>query len=319
MRLSPSETDANLLDHLAQTARKGAGKAARQQPDSDEFAELAGFIHTELARGQPSALLQLEARLRREDRRALAWYLNIVRTLSGTVQVGESLQHLLFIPLQLRPAAGAIDIGSASHEIAAGLEQALDLGSNSLQLHTQVLGFVALEQLTPLDWHAIAKGAPSLPAPSGSASSLGVIVGHWRVDVRDRARLSRKLVHAMQRTPALNAWKVRTEGLLEERAAGSKVRVFPAVLLQDVFTLLRQLQLNTLLEYAMRQVAKPAVLRWHWAEPAGELSWRLGESAGEVQGGSSLFPDEPVELVEQQLIRLAQRLQFQLSPPISPT
>ena len=308
------------LNRLVKLARQGSEKTSRQVPDADEFAEIADFIGEQLVQGTQTTLLEVETRLRGEDRRALSWYVNLVRTFSGTVQCGDVVKHLIFIPLQAAPGlTTSLNLGGSVHELAAALEGALDLGSNSVKLDARVMSFEVLQAITPLEWRALTTQTNDLPVEPHAVGSLGAVVGQWQVPIADRARLSRKLMHAIQRTPALSAWKVRTEGLLEERAGASRIRVFPAVLLQDVFTMLRQLRLNALLEYALRQANKPATLRWHWAEQSGELSWRLGGEAGAPSTGSSSFPDEPAELVEQQLMRLAQRLQLQLSPPIGST
>lgn len=306
-------TDA--LEQVIRAAREGAAKAARNDPDSDEFNEVAQFIGSQLEHLQPHALQKVEERLRREDKCALAWYLNLQRTLCGTVPIDSHLQHLVFLPVEANPALNhPLYAGAAVHEIAGSLEKALDLGPGALELHPEGIPLGTLERTTPIRWRALATSEQALALPSETFGPVGALIGRWRVAQDDRPRLARKLLHAMQRTPALSAWKVRTEALLEEHAAGHRVRVYPLVLLQDFFTMIRQVQLNSALELAARKFTTAERLVWTWAPGGQSLSWRLVDGQGEELAGSSPFPDEPAELIERQLERVARRLQLELTP-----
>lgn len=315
--MNPPVSAPHSLEQLVSLARLGAEKAARHAPDPDEFNEVASFVGEQLETGNEVALIELEARLRDEDRRALVWYLTIVRTLSGTARFPDHFHHLLFIPVQaIGPDPRRLALGDATEEIAGALEHALDLGNGALQLSSEGVSLSTLESLRPLRWHALSRGKEDSTSLAGEFEELGAIVGRWKVAANDRVRLSRKLAHALQRTPSLNAWKMRTEGLLEERTPGVRVRLYPAVLLQDLFPLLRQVRLNTQLEHAARQCNHVRSLSWCWLEKPGELTWRLSCEGREPVSGSTAFPDESAELVEAQLARLAQRLQLKLSPPL---
>lgn len=304
------------IEHLVSLARAGAEKAEQQASDSDEFNEVANFIGRQLQAGQKAGLGELTARLRQEDRRALAWYLTIVRTLSGTVPADDAFHHLIFIPVHVAASAPLrLALGRAVEEISGALEHALDLGNGSLELSSELVSLTTLESVDPLDWHDIAKGAQGFLSESLGVEELGAIVGRWTVAASDRARLSRKLTHALQRTPTLMAWRMRTESLLEEQTPEAQVRIYPAVLLQDLFALSRQLRLNTQLEQAARLCSQARSLSWRWSESSGELTWHLSEGRVHLSG-TAAFPDEPVDLVEAQLVRLAQRLQLKLSPPL---
>lgn len=312
-----SPVSPDVLDALVLVAQQGAHKAARNQADAEEFSRVAQFIGAQLELQQQQPLQALETRLRSEDRRALAWYLNILRTLCGTVAVEDHMHHLVIIPLMVTPAQkGVLSLSSFTHEIAGALEHVLDLGEGSFELHPHGVSSAILFGLTPLRWHALASARQGFALPAAPFGRLGALVGRWHVELGDRARLSRKLLHAMQRTPALNAWKMRTEALTEEAALGARARIFPAVLLQDAFTLLRQVTFNTQLEQAARQHAQAKQLQWVWKDREGELHWKLRTAANESAAGEASFPDEPVEFIEQQLARAAQRLQLELLPPL---
>jgi len=303
------------LSELIAAAREGAALSSRQQPDPDQFSRVAEFIGTHLEASDDAPLLELASRLRIEDRRALAWYLNILRTLSGTVPAEGTIEHLIFIPVFVTPPLDqSLELGTRHHEIAGALEAALDLGTGSLQLHTSVLPLSTLEAITPCQWHAVAT-LPRPPWPRGvkPVGTTGVIGGRWSVRVNDKPRLSRKLVHALQRTPALVSWKARTEALLEEVVAGHRVQVFPPMLLQDVFSGIRQFRFAADVEEAARRHAPARQLRWSFDSAAGALKWHLVTDQGDTPVRVSPFPDESVELIENQLERLARRLELKLA------
>lgn len=314
--MDPVFSTAN-LDLLVETSRRGAEKSSAQKPDVEEFEKISEFIGLQLAEADRRDLARLDVRLRQEDRKALAWYLNIVRTLSGTVEAGEHIRHLLFIPFQADKAlAWPFWIDSSVEEIAGGLETALDLGYGSLELHPETLPFEALEAVGVLDWHRMVTSERLSVSAQPAVSKGGVLVGRWTVPQSDRPRLARKLLHALQLTPELKAWRARTEGLLSEKADGARITVYPAVLLQDVFALVRQIRFSTELEQAARRCANAESLTWAWIEKAGELKWRLANAAGETVEGQSHFPDEPTALVEDQIRRAGQRLRLRLLPPL---
>lgn len=305
------------FDLLVAQARKGAAKAANQTADTPEFHEIADFIGESLESGQTEGLKALEHRLRAEDRNALAWYLHLLRTLSGTVRTEEEVRHLIFIPLFATPTIqGPLQLTSIAHEIAGSLEHALDLGHGTLKLREQGCSLSELESLSALQWRGLTLGEGDLPYSNGPFGDCGALLGLWSVPLYDQPRLKRKLVHAMQRTPALNQWKMRTEALLEEAAGGAQVRLFPVLQLQDLFQGLRQIRLNLKLEADRRQHADAKVLRWHWEEAIGRLAWRFEGAKLDAPELSADFPDEPAVLVEAQLARLSQRLALKLNPAL---
>ena len=280
--------------------RRGARSARQEAPDVPEFNQVADFIGEALELEDQEALTELETRIREEVPEALPWYLPILRTLAGTVVDAASIHHVILVPiLSNRPIEHEVVLGLARHELDGQLEHALDLGHGSLKLLSSVVPLATIEAASALQWRVLAQGDPKDTEPfehRALGAQGGALVGIWSAAREDKARLSRKLLHATHHTPELEAWRLRTQAILQTRSMDSRFSIYPVLQLQDFFTGFRQFQLRSGLESAFRELPEAQLLRWAWVDEyvVCSLSDRYGRSK-EVR---TRFPDEPRELAQ---------------------
>jgi hypothetical protein len=291
------------LSSVLGVAQNGATLAASGESDVSEFTIVSDLIGDCLERLDLATLREFEARIRKEVPQSLPWYLSILRTLAGTVPFEDFMHHLVLIPVcSKEPVHQQIELGEARHEIEGSLESALNLGSGTLRLLPHAASYEALAAMSPIDWLQLACGVEDSDAPLYRAefgAQGGALVGRWSIERSDKARLARKLVHATQRTPQLVSWQQRTSALLEERARGAALTVYPALQLQDFFSGLRQFQLVRALESAFRQLPLAQVLQWGWVDD--EVVCSLTDATGRYLKIRSQFPDEPHSVVRERL------------------
>lgn len=296
-------------EKLLPLIRRGAKHRQQERADVPEYTQIAEFIGEALALSDSQALEKLESRIRNEAPEGLAWYLDILRTFSGTVRDSVSVHHVMFIPLiSEKPIEHELVLGSARHELEGQLEHALDLGHGSVKLLKSATPLAVIERTTPLAWRALAEGEPSAAAsfeghPLGACG--GALIGVWTVAHEDKARLSRKLMHALNRTPELDAWRLRTQGILQTRSMDSRFMVYPVFQLQDFFTGFRRIRLSLDLERALRELPEAQMLRWEWIDDWVVCS--LTDHHGRSKEVRAHFPDEPPELVEAPIQAFCQR------------
>ena len=287
------------LSNMVELARHGADQAANGQPDATQFNVVADLIGECLSQTDSATLQRFEARVRSEAPQSLPWFLSILRTLSGTVPQGDVMHHLVLVPLfSKEPLAQPLELGNARHEIEGSLETALNLGHGTLRLLPTAASMEAIDAMSPFDWLRLVEGAEDSDAPLCRAqfgAQGGALVGRWSVDRSDKTRLSRKLVHATQRTPELVSWQQRTSALLEEASLGAQLIVYPAYQLQDFFSAFRQFQFVRDLEGAYRQLPLAQTLQWSWLDAT--IQCELGDAKGGRVKLRNAFPDEPRSLV----------------------
>ena len=308
------------LDEVVRVAREGAAQAAAQQPDVEAFDAVAQFVGGCLEAEDDVTLVQVERRLRAAGGPALSWYLTIVRTLAGTVPEGRLMHHLVLLPAWSGQAfAGPLLLGSARHEIEGSLETALNLGVGTLRLLPHLVSFAAIEAMQPSQWRHLVEGRPDADDALGTDSVIrppgGALVGRWSIEQRDQARLVRKLVHATQRTPALVQFQQRAEALLEERAPGARLAVYPALQLQDFYAGFRQVQFVRELEEAFRELPEAQALHWQWADDV--IRCQLVDPQQRSREVRVRFPDELPALVQTRLKGFCDRRRLVLAPAIA--
>jgi hypothetical protein len=309
------------LSNIVELARRGANEAANGQPDATQFNVIADLIGECLSQSDSATLQRFEARVRSEAPQSLPWFLSILRTLAGTVSQGEVMHHLVLVPLfSKEPLPQPIELGSARHEIEGSLETALNLGHGTLRLLPAAASLEAIGAMSPFDWLRLVEGSEDSDAPLCRAqfgAQGGALVGRWSVDRSDKARLSRKLVHATQRTPELVSWQQRTSALLEEAALGAQLIVYPAYQLQDFFSAFRQFQFVRDLEGAFRQLPLAQTLQWSWLDT--NVNCELNDSKGGRVKLRNAFPDEPRSLVLARLRGFCARRGLRAEPELTST
>lgn len=296
-------------------SRRGAQLAARNLPDHAELTNVAELIGSALEAGDDHTLQELDRRTRSEAPEALPWLLSILRTLTGTQVEQNTIEHLVLIPVLHEPVTDGINLGTTIHEIEGSLEYALDLGYGSLKLRPSLIPFSFFQYAPPSALRALLEEPPGL---NGSLDGLALaegcsaITGRWKVNRSDRARLSRKLLHAMQRTPELIAWQRRTEALLSEYHRDGSFSVYPLLQLQDYFSGVRQVVFVHALERAYREIPQAHLIKWHWQ--GHRISCELSDVSERKRVVDGNFPDEPKEFAQMRLSAFSTRRGLFLEP-----
>ena len=307
------------LDELTQVieySRRGAQRAARNLPDHAELTNVAELIGHSLDSADDQLLIELQRKTREEAPEALPWMLSILRTLTGTLVEQNAIRHLTLIPVLHGPVHQGISI-PAIHEIEGSLEYALDLGYGSLKLMPSLVPFSYLQRAKPSMLRALIEQPPDLGKRLEGLTldeGCSAMIGLWRVERSDRARLARKLVHAMQRTPELVAWQRRTEALLQGCADGA-FSVYPILQLQDFFSGVRQILFVHLLEKAYKEIPDAHLVKWHWEGERINCTLRdVSNRERLVQGN---FPDEPKEFAQMRLAAFCARRSLFIEPQMA--
>ena len=305
------------LNEAIDSSRRGATLAARNLSDHAELINVAELIGNALEGGDDALLGELEKRTRIEAPEALPWLLSILRTLTGTFVEQNSIGHLVLIPVLHDPLCKNISLEAAIHEVEGSLEYALDLGHGSLSLQRTLLPFTFLQHAKYSALRALLEGSrdckeslKDLPLAEGCSA----IVGRWTVERSDRLRLSRKLLHALQRTPELIAWQRRTEALLAQQCDSSFFSVYPVLQLQDYFSGVRQIVFVHSLERAYRQLPEAHLLSWEWRDRS--IVCELKDVNNRKVAVEGRFPDEPKEFAQMRLAAFCTRRSLFMEPPL---
>jgi hypothetical protein len=275
----------NLLTHnkIAELVRSAGQLAETGQSNPAQFAELAEWLNDCLDRDAPEDVDALVQLVRAEGDPSVERYLaRTMRTVAGnqaisaTDGVQEELQ-LLAIPLFLFPrqaddASIPLTYLDCRAELERSLEATLGLRFASLRLGDFPVSAIDLENLSMTQTRQIALNliqqgdSPFLTPAVIDAGSSPEAARHqsllWpavlRVTPAERDEQLALLAGAMRQTPAMARFKHRADELIEgelQDALGISLRadIYMPTLFRDVFSMFRVIEMNVLLNQALRK------------------------------------------------------------------
>lgn len=275
----------NLATHnqIAELVRTASQMADSGRSDPAQYAELTGWLNDCLDRDAPEDVEALVRLIRSEGEPAVDRYLTrMMRLVAGSQAISADdgmMQELTLvaIPLFLHPQQATDASAPLTHvecrgELERSLEAALGLRFASLRLADFPVSAIDLEELTMAQTRQIAlnlvqQGDSPYLTPAVLDAGASPEAAHHQsllwpavlcTSAAERDEQLALLAGAMRQTPAMARFKHRADEMLEQELAstfGISVRadMYMPTLFQNVFSLFRVIEMNVMLNQALRQ------------------------------------------------------------------